>query len=328
MTLPSYGGPDVLTWAEVADPVAGAGEVLVEVVATAVNRADLLQRQGSYPPPPGAPPYPGLECSGRVAGVADGVTGWQVGDEACALLAGGGYAERVAAPAGQLLPVPAGLSLVDAAALPEAVCTVWSNVMMTGRLQPGETLLVHGGSGGIGTMAIQVGARAGARVLCTAGADHKRQRCLELGAEVAIDYRTEDFVARVRAETGGRGADLILDNMGASYLARNVAALAPGGRLMVIGMQGGRKGELDLGMLMPKRGAVHSISLRPRPVAEKAEIVAAVQANLWPAIEAGELRPIVDRVLPIQQAAEAHRAIEAGEHVGKLVLTVAAAAGG
>ena len=323
MTLPSFGGPEALTWAEVADPVPGAGEVLIEVAATAVNRADLLQRQGYYPPPPGALPYPGLECSGRVAGVADGVTGWQVGDEACALLAGGGYAERVAVPAGQLLPVPTGLSLVDAAALPEAVCTVWSNVMMTGRLQPGEALLVHGGSGGIGMIAIQIGARAGARVLCTAGADQKRRRCLQLGAEVAIDYRNEDFVARVREETGGRGADLILDIMGASYLARNVAALAPGGRLMVIGMQGGRKGELDLGTLAAKRGAVHAILLRPRPVAEKAEIVAAVQANLWPAIEAGELRPIIDRVLPIQQAAEAHRAIEAGEHVGKIVLTVA-----
>jgi putative PIG3 family NAD(P)H quinone oxidoreductase len=322
MTLPSYGGPDVLTWAEVPDPAPGSGEVLLDIVATAVNRADLLQRQGNYPPPPGAPPYPGLECSGRVAAVADGVTGWQVGDEACALLAGGGYAERVAVPAGQLLPIPRGTSLVDAAALPEVMCTVWSNVMMAGRLQPGETLLVHGGAGGIGTVAIQVGARAGARVLCTAGADHKRRLCLELGAAVAIDYRTEDFVARVREETGGRGVDLILDNMGGSYLARNVSALAPNGRLMVIGMQGGRKGELDLGTLMPKRGAVHSISLRPRPAPEKAEIVAAVLANLWPAVETGEIHPIIDRVLPIERAAEAHRAIEAGEHVGKILLTV------
>jgi putative PIG3 family NAD(P)H quinone oxidoreductase len=322
MTLPSYGGPDALTWAEVPDPVPAAGEVLLEVAASAVNRADILQRQGNYPPPPGAPPYPGLECTGRVAGLGAGVTGWQVGDEACALLAGGGYAERVAVPAAQLLPIPAGLSLTDSAALPEAVCTVWSNVMMTARLQPGETLLVHGGSGGVGTVAIQIGARAGARVLCTAGADPKRRRCLELGAEVAIDYRNEDFVARVREETGGHGADVILDNMGGSHLARNVAVLAAGGRLMVIGMQGGRKGELDLGTLMPKRGAVHSISLRPRPVAEKAEIVAAVLANVWPAVESGELRPIIDRVLPIEQAGEAHRIIEAGEHVGKIVLTV------
>jgi putative PIG3 family NAD(P)H quinone oxidoreductase len=322
MTLPSYGGPEALTWAEVPDPAPGTGEVLVDVAATAVNRADLLQRQGLYPPPPGAPPYPGMEASGRVAGLGQGITGWGIGDEVCALLAGGGYAERVAVPAGQLLPVPTGLSLVDAAALPEAVCTVWSNVMMAGRLQPGETLLVHGGSSGVGTIAIQVAARAGARVLCTAGAEDKRRRCVELGADVAIDYRNEDFVARVWEETGGRGVDMILDNMGAAYLARNVDALAVGGRLMVIGMQGGRKGELDLGVLMAKRASVTSISLRPRPRAEKAEIVAAVQANLWPAIEAGEVRPVIDRVLPIQQAAEAHRVVEAGEHVGKVVLTV------
>jgi len=322
ITLPSYGGPEVLNWAEVPDPAPGAGEVLVEVAATAVNRADILQRQGNYPPPPGAPPYPGLEASGRVAALGDGVTGWHVGDEVCALLAGGGYAERVAVPAGQLLPVPRGLSLVEAAALPEAACTVWSNLMMAARLQPGETLLVHGGAGGIGTMAIQLGARVGARVLCTSGADRKRRRCLELGAEVAIDYRNEDFVARVRELTGGRGVDVILDNMGGGCLARNVDALAAGGRLMVIGLQGGRKGELDLGTLMGKRAWIASISLRPRPLPEKAEIVAAVQANLWPAFEAGEIRPVIDRVLPIQQAAEAHRLIEAGEHVGKIVLAV------
>ena len=322
MTLPSYGGPDVLTWAEVPDPVPGTGEVLVEVAATAVNRADLLQRQGNYPPPPGAPPYPGLEASGRVAALGEGVTGWSVGDEVCALLAGGGYAERVAVPAAQLLPLPRGLSLMDAAALPEGSCTVWSNVMMAGRLQPGETLLVHGGAGGIGTLAVQVGVRAGARVLCTAGTEAKRRRCMDLGAAVAIDYRNEDFVARTLEETGGRGADVIMDNMGGEYLTRNVAALAVGGRLMVIGLQGGRKGELDLGVLMPKRASVAAISLRPRPVAEKAEIVAAVQASLWPAIESGEVRPVIDRVLPIGQAAEAHRVVEAGEHVGKVVLTV------
>jgi putative PIG3 family NAD(P)H quinone oxidoreductase len=322
ITLPSYGGPEVLTWAEVPDPLPGAGEVLVAVAATAVNRADVLQRRGNYPPPPGAPPYPGLEASGRVAAVGDGVSGWHVGDEVCALLAGGGYAERVVVPAGQLLPVPRGLSLVDSAALPEAACTVWSNVMMVAGLQPGETLLVHGGSGGIGTIAIQVAARAGARVLCTSSTDRKRRRCLELGAESAIDYRNEDFVARCREQTGGRGVDVILDNMGGAYLARNVAALAIGGRLMVIGLQGGRSGELDLAGLMARRGRVASISLRPRPVAEKAEIVAAVQANLWPAIEAGEIHPVIDRVLPIQQAAEAHRVVEAGEHIGKVLLTI------
>jgi putative PIG3 family NAD(P)H quinone oxidoreductase len=328
MTLPSYGGPEVLTWTEVPDPVPGAGEVLVDVAATAVNRADLLQRQGHYPPPPGAPPYPGLEVSGRVAGLGDGVTGWHAGDEVCALLAGGGYAERVAVPAGQLLPVPRGLSLVDAAGLPEAACTVWSVVMMAAGLLPGETLLVHGGSGGIGTMAIQVAARTGARVLCTSSTEQKRRRCLELGAEAAIDYRNEDFVARARELTGGRGVDVILDNMGAAYLARNLGTLAVGGRLMVIGLQGGRMGELDLGGLMAKRARVVAISLRPRPVGEKAEIVAAVQANVWPAVEAGEIRPVIDRVLPIQRAADAHRAVEAGEHVGKVVLQVSLSAEG
>jgi putative PIG3 family NAD(P)H quinone oxidoreductase len=322
ITLPSYGGPDVLTWAEVPDPVPGTGEVLIEVAATAINRADLLQRQGHYPPPPGASPYPGLECSGRIAALGDGVTGWRVGDDVCALLAGGGYAERVAVPAAQLLPVPGGLSVVDAAALPEATCTVWSNVMTAGRLQPGEVLLVHGGAGGIGTMAIQVGARAGARVLCTAGAEHKRRRCVELGAAVAIDYRNEDFVARIAEETGGQGADVILDGIGASYLPRNVQALATGGRLMNIGLQGGRKGELDLALLMGKRASITSIALRPRPVAEKAEVCAAVQANLWPAIEAGEIRPVIDRVLPIAKAAEGHAAVEAGETIGKVVLAV------
>jgi putative PIG3 family NAD(P)H quinone oxidoreductase len=312
----------MLTWAEVPDPEPGPGEVLVEVAATAVNRADIMQRQGHYPPPPGAPPYPGLECSGRIVGLGPGVAGWTVGAEVCALLAGGGYAERVAVPAGQLLPIPAGLTAAEAGALPEVACTVWANVMMTAGLQPGQVFLVHGGASGIGTMAIQVACRFGARVLCTAGSEHKRERCRELGAAVAIDYRNEDFVARVRAETLGGGADLILDNMGAAYLARNVEALAVGGRLVVIGLQGGRVGELNLGLLMAKRATVTSASLRARPVPEKAEIVAAVGAGLWPAIEAGEIRPVIDRVLPIEQAAEAHRLVEAGEHIGKVVLAV------
>jgi putative PIG3 family NAD(P)H quinone oxidoreductase len=324
MTLPTYGGPDALTWTEVPDPVPGAGEVLVEVAATAVNRADLLQRQGHYPPPPGAPPYPGLECSGRIVGIGDGVAGWTTGAEVCALLAGGGYAELVAVPAGQLLPIPAGMSVVEAASLPEVACTVWANVMMTARLQPGQVFLVHGGAGGIGTMAIQVANRYGARVFCTAGTEPKRQRCRELGADVAIDYRQEDFVARVKEETGGHGADVILDNMAGKYLARNVDALATGGRLVVIGLQGGLTGELNLGLLMAKRASVASASLRARPVAEKAEIVAAVGASLWPAIEAGEIHPVVDRVLPIEKAAEAHRLVEAGEQIGKVVLAVRA----
>ncbi|MBA2390624.1 MAG: NAD(P)H-quinone oxidoreductase [Geodermatophilaceae bacterium] len=323
ITLPSFGGPEVLTWTEVPDPAPGAGEVLIEVAASAVNRADVLQRQGNYTPPPGASPYPGLECSGRIVGVDPAVGGWKVGDEACALLAGGGYAERVAVPAGQLLPIPDGVDLVSAAALPEVTCTVWSNVFMLAGLTAGDVLLVHGGSSGIGTMAIQLAARAGARVFCTAGTPVKRERCLELGAEVAIDYHTEDFVERVREATDGHGADVVLDNMGAAYLERNVDVLALGGRLVVIGMQGGAKAELNLGMLLRKRASVSATALRSRPAdgpGGKAEIVAAVRSEVWPAIAAGAVRPVVDQVLPMAQAAEAHRLLEASGHVGKILL--------
>lgn len=316
------GGPEVLSWGEVPDPVPGPGEVLVAVAATAVNRADIMQRLGHYPPPPGAPEYIGLECTGTVAALGAGVTGFSVGDEVCALLSGGGYAEQVAVPAGQLLPVPTGVDLITAAALPEVVCTVWSNVFMTARLRAGESLLVHGGGSGVGTMAIQLATRAGARVLVTAGSPGKLARCRELGADVAIDYRQEDFLERVRAETAGRGVDVILDNMGGKYLPRNVAALAAGGRLVVIGLQGGRRGELDLGLLLAKWGSVTATSLRSRPAREKAEIVAEVRAQVWPAIEAGAVRPVVDRVLPLREAAEAHRLVEAGEHIGKVVLRV------
>jgi len=319
ITIPSPGGPDALVLAEVDDPVAGPGEVLVEVVATAVNRADLMQRMGHYPPPPGAPPYPGLECSGTIVALGEGVAGWAIGDRVCALLAGGGYAEQVAVPAAQLLPVPAGLTLVQAAALPEVACTVWSNVFMRAALQPGELLLVHGGASGIGTMAVQLGARYGARVFTTVGSAQKATRVRELGAERAVLYRDEDFVAVLR-ETGG--ADVILDVMGASYLARNVAALADGGRLVVIGLQGGAKAELDLGALLAKRGSVHATALRSRSAAQKATIVQAVLAGVWPAVEAGEVRPVVDRVLPLADAGEAHRVVEASEHVGKVVLQV------
>ena len=322
ITLPSYGGPEVLTPADVDDATAGPGEVLVEVVATAVNRADVLQRRGFYEPPPGASPYPGLECSGRIAALGDGVEGWSVGDEVCALLSGGGYASLVAVPAGQLLPVPDGVSLVEAAALPEVVCTVWSNVFQLAALQPGELLLVHGGTSGIGTMAIQLAVRHGARVLCTVGSPEKAARAEQLGAERAIRYRDEDFVEVVRALTGGQGVDVVLDNMGASYLPRNVAALAVGGRLVVIGMQGGVKGELDLGALLGKRASVHATSLRARPASEKAAIVAAVREQVWPALAAGEVRPVVDRVLPLDEAAEAHRVLEGSTHVGKILLAV------
>lgn len=322
ITLPSFGGPDALTWAEVPDPQPGPGEVLIDVVATAVNRADVMQRLGHYPPPAGAPPYPGLECAGRIAALGAGVTAWHVGDEVCALLAGGGYAERVAVPAGQVLPVPRGLSVVEAAGLPEVVATVWSNVFMLARLAPGEVFCVHGGTSGIGTTAIQLAARHGARVFCTAGTEAKLARCVELGAELAVNYRDEDFVARIAAATDGRGADVVLDNMGAAYLARNISALATGGRLVVIGFQGGRTAELDLGLLMARRASVTVTGLRARPVEEKAAIMAAVGESVWPMIEAGQFRPVVDRVLPLRQVSEAHRALEASEHVGKIILTV------
>jgi putative PIG3 family NAD(P)H quinone oxidoreductase len=323
VTVPEPGGPEVLTWAEVPDPVCGPGEVIVEVQASAVNRADLLQRQGVYPPPPGASEILGLECSGVVSEVGDGVTEWSVGDEVCALLSGGGYAERVAVPAGQLLPRPAGVELATAAALPEVTCTVWSNVFLLARLRHGENFLVHGGSSGVGTMAIQLAARAGARVFATAGTAEKLAVCRELGADVTINYREEDFVERVREQTGGAGVDVVLDNMGAKYLARNVEALATGGRLMIIGMQGGTRAELDIGLLMRKRGAVHATALRSRPATgpgSKAEVVAAVRHDVWPDVERGVVRPIVDRRLPMARAAEAHRIVEASEHVGKVLL--------
>jgi putative PIG3 family NAD(P)H quinone oxidoreductase len=315
VTLPSYGGPEVLTLASVPDAVAGPGEVLVDVAATAVNRADLLQRQGFYSPPPGASPYPGLECSGTIGAVGDGVAGWSVGDEVCALLAGGGYAEKVAVPVGQLLPVPRGVSLVDAAALPEVTCTVWSNVFDLAALQPGERLLVHGGTSGIGTCAIQLAARHGATVTVTVGSAAKAARAQELGADVAVLYKEADFV-----EAGP--FDVILDNMGAKYLERNVEALATNGRLVVIGMQGGVKAELNLATLLGKRAAVHATSLRARPAQEKAAIVAGVLAGVWPAIESGDVRPVVDRVLPLDAVADAHRVLEESGHVGKVVLQV------
>lgn len=316
------GGPEVLEVQEVPDAVAGPGEVLVRVAATALNRADLLQRQGHYPPPPGAPPYLGMECSGTIAAVGDEVAGWQVGDEVCALISGGGYAELVAVPVGQLMPVPAGVSVVDAAALPEATCTVWSMVFgpLTGRLQPGESILIHGGTSGIGTMAIQLAHQRGSRVLTTVGTPRKAAFARELGAEVAINYHDEDFAERIVALTGGAGADVVLDNMGAAYLTKNVWSLAVGGRLIVLGLQGGRAGELDLGVLLAKRATVHAAGLRGRPMQQKAEIVAETQHAVWPLIESGAVRPVVDRVLTLDDAAEAHRLMESSEHIGKVLL--------
>ncbi|HZE65078.1 MAG TPA: NAD(P)H-quinone oxidoreductase [Sporichthyaceae bacterium] len=322
ITLPEFGGPEVLTWAQVPDPTPGPGEVVLDIVASAVNRADIMQRMGHYPPPPGAPPYPGLECAGRIAALGEGVTGWSVGDEAAALLGGGGYAEQVAVPAGQLLPRPASMTLIEAGGLAEVTCTVWSNVFMIAALQPGETFLVHGGASGIGTTAIQLAKAAGARVAATAGSPEKLERCRELGADIAINYRTEDFVERIKEATDGKGADVILDNMGAAYLARNVDALAINGRLVIIGLQGGVKAELNIGQLLGKRAAVMATSLRARPAAEKATIVAAVREHVLPLIEKGALQIVVDRTVPMPNAADAHRAVEDSDHVGKVILEV------
>jgi putative PIG3 family NAD(P)H quinone oxidoreductase len=319
ITIEEPGGPDALVWAEVPDPTPGAGEVLVEVTAAAVNRADVAQRQGHYPPPPGAPPYPGLECSGVIAAIGDGVTGHHVGERVCALLAGGGYAERVAVPAGQLLPIPQQMSVQEAAALPEVACTVWSNVVDVARLRKGETLLVHGGGGGIGTFAIQLGKALGARVLVTAR-EPKHAQLHALGADLAIDYTSADFVAEAQEFTDGKGVDVILDIIGAKYLNRNLAALAPGGRIAVIGLQGGRHGELDLAALMMKRGSVSGTTLRARPIPDKARIVRGVREQVWPLIDAGAIRPIIDRTIPMAEAAAAHRLLESSDHLGKILL--------
>ncbi|MEV2278917.1 NAD(P)H-quinone oxidoreductase [Nocardiopsis sp. NPDC049922] len=315
------GGPDVLSWSEVPDPVAGPGEVLVDVTASAVNRADVAQRQGAYPPPPGASEYPGLECSGTVAALGPGTedSGWSVGDPVCALLSGGGYAERVAVPVDQLLPVPKGVGLTEAAALPEAASTVWSNLVMVGALQRGETLLVHGGGSGIGTFAIQFARALGARVAVTAGSEEKLRACRELGAEITVDHRSEDFAERVRAEGG---ADVILDIMGGSYLDANLRSLRTDGRLIVIGLMGGRGAELDLGRMLAKRLSVHATTLRSRPVEAKATIVAGVRDEVWPLVEKGAVRPVVDRAVPMRNAAEAHRVLESSAHTGKILLTL------
>jgi NADPH2:quinone reductase len=314
-----------LAWREVADVSAGQGEVLVQVRAAGVNRADLLQAAGRYPPPPGASDILGLEVAGVIRQLGDGVTNWSVGQNVCALLAGGGYAEYVAVPAAQVLPVPDGVGVTDSAGLPETACTVWSNLVMAAGLRPGETLLVHGGASGIGSHAIQVGTAVGARVAVTAGSPAKLRFCTELGADVAICYRDEDFVERIRAVTGGRGADVILDLMGASYLDRNLSALALDGRLVIIGMQGGVKAELNIGTLIGNRLTVLGTALRGRPVDGphgKAEIVEAVRTFVWPMIAAGTVRPVIGARFPMDRAAEAHRALAAGEVAGKVLLTL------
>jgi putative PIG3 family NAD(P)H quinone oxidoreductase len=320
ITIPSPGGPEALRLTEVADPIPAVGEVLIATTAAGVNRADLMQRQGFYPPPPGAPPYPGLECAGRIAALGDGVDGWQVGDEACALLTGGGYAELVAVPAGQVLPLPSGTTATEAASLPEVACTVYSNVVQLSGLTAGETLLVHGGASGIGTFAIQLGVALGARVACTAGSRVKLDRCRELGADLAIPYREEDFVDAITTFTDGRGADVILDIMGAAYLERNLAALAVNGRLAIIGLQGGAKTEIDLSAMLRKRATVRATTLRARPTHEKAAIVAGVNEVVWPLVSGGQIRPVIDTIVPLAQAAEAHKLMEADTHVGKILL--------
>ncbi len=321
VTITQAGEADVLQVTDVEAPTAGPGQVVVETVAAGVNRADVMQRKGFYPPPKGASPLPGLEVSGTIREIGPDVEGWSVGDEVCALVDGGGYAEQVLVPAAQLLPVPSGVSVRDAAGLPEVACTVWSNVFMTANLQPGELFLVHGGSSGIGTMAIQLAKAAGARVAVTAGTEEKLAFCRELGADIAINYREQDFVEEVRAASDGHGADVILDVMGAKYLPRNVDLLATNGRLVVIGLMGGRKGELDLGTLLSKRAAVISTSLRARPAVEKAVIIAAVREHVWPLVEDGAVRPIIQGTHPLDRAADAHREMEASGHIGKILLT-------
>ena len=314
------GEPEVLQWLEVPDPVPGPGEVVIDVAASGVNRADLMQRQGFYPPPPGAPPYPGLECSGRVRAVGDQVASWRPGDQVCALLSGGGYAEQVAVPEGQLLPVPGSVELTTAAAFPETACTVYANVFQLAGLAEGELLLVHGGSSGIGTMAIQL-----AKALAPGWrARQDRRRSWPAAARSAPTWRSttapRTSSRRCKTPPAGRGPTSSSTSSARAYLARNLAALATGGRLVVIGRQGGSRAELDLGILQAKRASLHATTLRARPADEKAAVVAAVREHVWPLIDAGKVARSIDRELPMSQAAAAHRVMAASEHVGKILL--------
>ncbi|PON70973.1 Quinone oxidoreductase PIG [Parasponia andersonii] len=320
IVITAPGGPEVLELQEVEDPKLNHDEVLVKVEATALNRADILQRKGQYPPPKGASPYPGLECSGTVEAVGKDVSRWKIGDQVCCLLSGGGYAEKVAVPAGQVLPVPPGVSLKDAAAFPEVACTVWSTIFMTSRLTAGESLLVHGGSSGIGTFAIQIAKYRGASVFVTAGSEEKLAFCKNLGADVGINYKTEDFVAQVKEKTGGKGVDVILDSIGASYFKRNLESLNYDGRLFLIGFMEGAVTELDLRALFPKRLTVQAAGLRTRTPENKAEIVSEVEKNVWPAVVAGKVKPVIYKYFPLSEAAEAHRLMESSKHIGKILL--------
>ncbi|HWF83199.1 MAG TPA: NAD(P)H-quinone oxidoreductase [Vicinamibacterales bacterium] len=316
------GGPDVLTPAERPVPVPGPGESLIKVAAAGVNRPDIAQRQGKYPPPPGASDIPGLEIAGTIVQIGDDVREWRVGDRVCALVSGGGYAEYCAVPAPQCLPVPRGMSDVDAAAIPETFFTVWTNVFERGRLAPGESFLVHGGSGGIGTTAIQLAHARGARVFATAGSAEKCRACERLGAERAINYREEDFVATTREATGGRGVDVILDMIGGDYFPRHIETLAMDGRLVQIATLGGPKAQIFLPAIMQRRLTITGSTLRVRSVGEKGAIAAALRKEVWPLLEMGRVRPVVFRTFPLDQAADAHRLMESSTHIGKIVLTV------
>lgn len=315
------GGIEELEWAQADAPTVGPGEVLVDVAATAVNRADLLQRQGFYPPPPGASPILGLECAGTISALGQGVAGLAIGDQVCALLSGGGYAEQVAVPVGQVMPLPPGVDVITAASIPEVACTVWSNLIDVARLQSGEVLLLHGGGGGIGTHAIQLAKALGATVAVTAGSQEKLDMCAQLGADILINYRDQDFVEVLKSEVGG--VNVVLDNMGAKYLERNVRVLANDGRIVIIGMQGGVKAELNIAALLNKRGTIAATSLRARPTEQKAAICAAVAETVWPMFGDGRVRPVVDTTIPITEVAAAHQRMQDSVHTGKIILTVA-----
>ncbi|KAF5944476.1 hypothetical protein HYC85_018553 [Camellia sinensis] len=320
IVITTPGGPDVLQLQEVECPEIRDDQVLIRVEATSVNRADTIQRQGSHPPPKGESPYPGLECSGTIEAVGGNVTRWKIGDQVCALLSGGGYAEKVAVPANQVLPVPSGVSLKDAASFPEVACTVWSTVFMMSRLSAGETFLIHGGSSGIGTFAIQIAKYQGAKVFVTAGSNEKLAACKDLGADVCINYKTEDFVARVKEETQGKGVDVILDNMGGAYFQRNIDSLNVDGRLFIIGFMGGAVTEVNLVGLITRRLTVQAAGLRNRSPENKAVIVREVEKNVWPAIMAGKVKPVVYKYLQLSEAADAHQLVESSKHIGKILL--------
>ena len=322
IVISAPGGPEALTLADTPQPTIRDGEVLIRVVAAGVNRADVFQRQGKYPPPPGASDVLGMEVSGTVAAVGADAGEWQAGDAVCALVSGGGYAEYCAAPAAQCLPVPTRLTLTEAASLPEAAMTVWTNVFQRGRLKSGETFLVHGGSSGIGTMAIQLAKAFGARVLTTAGSDDKCAACLRLGADAAINYRAEEFVGRVKALTGGRGVNLILDMVGGEYFTKNAEALAVEGRLVQISTQSGGKVEFDFRVMMAKRLTLTGSTLRPLSVAQKGAIAHEVQEHVWPLLVSGAVKPVIDSTFPLAHAADAHRRMESSAHIGKILLTV------